>query len=160
MSNGLTEDQMISLAKPAHDRRCSCDAKYIMACSIMAAEILKLGKVNQKPTTMEELVKQCIVDSRRWFPRSFETDLLGITSFLTLCVNGESGELANKVKKILRGSVSFSDGVEAVIEEAMDIQIYLANLFGELGVDVFEEYWKKRQRNEERFGGRTAQWPI
>jgi NTP pyrophosphatase (non-canonical NTP hydrolase) len=56
-----------------------------------------------------------------------------ITNFLTLAICGESGELANLVKKEWRGDAIHK---EAVRDEMADIRIYLEHLATHLGIDL------------------------
>jgi NTP pyrophosphatase (non-canonical NTP hydrolase) len=102
------------------------------------------------PSEMAEMVKQCKEDSERWFPDTAHDNL----PFLVLALAGEVGELANVVKKIVRGSL---DGKDAAVKrqldmEATDVLVYLLNIFGVLGVDPKKAYDNIRQLNEKRFG--------
>src|SRR5262245_13782234 len=69
------------------------------------------------------IVEQCQSDSRRWFPDT--ADDLG---FNVLALAGEVGELANLVKKVLRGSVDPSEVYEDMETEAADVFIYICNV--------------------------------
>jgi NTP pyrophosphatase (non-canonical NTP hydrolase) len=93
------------------------------------------------------LVKQCLRDSQRWFPKTADDPL---HHALSLC--GETGEVANLMKKVHRGSLSLDDARERLGEEAVDALIYLCCLFATLGVDPVEIYKEKRAANELRFG--------
>lgn len=100
---------------------------------------------------VEDMIDQCLADSERWFPKT-AADLKHMV--LSLC--GESGEVANIVKKLDRGDQDLSEGVLASLAyEVTDVMIYLCNIMGllrERGVD-WDFYWKgKRQFNENRFG--------
>lgn len=93
------------------------------------------------------LIKQCQRDSERWFP-----NIAGDLPFTVLALVGETGEMANIVKKVVRGSVKLEDVVAELGEEAVDVLIYLCMVFATLGVDPVEIYRKKRAFNELRFG--------
>lgn len=99
------------------------------------------------PLNIKELVFECMKDSYEWFPE-WADDL----PFMTLALNGEAGELANLVKKTMRGSHQYEDLQPHIAEEAMDTFIYLMNVFGILEVDVMELYNAKRRANQARFG--------
>jgi NTP pyrophosphatase (non-canonical NTP hydrolase) len=98
---------------------------------------------------MGELVKQCQDDTKRWFPGT-EPNL----PFLVLALAGEVGELANVVKKIVRGSLDPKDAaVKRMLDmEATDALVYLLNIFGVLNVDPKKAYDMVRTLNEQRFG--------
>jgi NTP pyrophosphatase (non-canonical NTP hydrolase) len=86
-------------------------------------------------------------DSYDWFPE-YADDL----PFMALCLNGEAGEVANLVKKVVRGSHKYAELQPKIAEEAMDVFIYLMDIFGILEVDVMELYNAKRRSNQARFG--------
>ncbi len=102
--------------------------------------------------TLEEIQKQCIEDTKEWFP-----ELYYDMGFLTLALAGEVGELANLVKKIIRGTHDAMALKTLVEEEAIDSFIYLMNIFAVLGTNVEEAYRVKRAHNVERFGRTTAE---
>lgn len=59
-------------------------------------------------------------------------------SYLTLGLTGEAGEIANKVKKILRddGGSLTKEKTEKLLEECGDVMWYLAQLVEYLGSDM------------------------
>lgn len=96
---------------------------------------------------IQEMAEQCLKDSDEWFPnQSRQPD------FLVLCLFGEVGELANEVKKVLRGTHRFDDQLPKIKEEATDVLIYLLNFMAIMGIDIEKEYNDKRQFNVSRFG--------
>jgi NTP pyrophosphatase (non-canonical NTP hydrolase) len=103
----------------------------------------------REPSEIALLARECMADSERWFPGQAH-DL----PFLTLALAGEVGELANVVKKIVRGSLSPTDAaVKRQLDmEATDAFIYLMNIFALLDVDPQLCYNNVRQLNEARFG--------
>jgi NTP pyrophosphatase (non-canonical NTP hydrolase) len=97
---------------------------------------------------LQAMITQCTSDSARWFPGAQD---LGFT---TLAMCGEAGEVANLVKKIVRGSITFEDVYLELPEEIIDVLIYLCNLMGlpEFKDTNWKEIWDaKRRFNEERF---------
>lgn len=97
-----------------------------------------------------DMIRDCVEDSARWFPGEAQ----GMPN-LVLCLAGEVGEVANIVKKVVRGSLRMEDAMETLPEEIIDVLIYLCNLMGhETFVDVnWQAIWnKKRAYNEARFG--------
>lgn len=58
--------------------------------------------------------------------------------YLTLGLVGEAGELANKVKKVLRGDLNRAAIEEGIKHELGDILWYLSELCSEMGLS-FEE---------------------
>jgi NTP pyrophosphatase (non-canonical NTP hydrolase) len=102
------------------------------------------------PSEMALLVRQCQEDSQRWFPGTTQDNL----PFLVLALAGEVGELANVVKKIVRGSLDARDAaVKRQLDmEATDCLVYLLNIFGALNVDPKKAYDMVRTLNEKRFG--------
>jgi len=97
---------------------------------------------------INDIVRQCRTDSAIYFPST--SDDIG---HMTLALCGETGELANVIKKIHRGSLSIEDEdvVASIAGELADILIYLANMIGLFGFDASELYKLKRQFNNERF---------
>lgn len=108
---------------------------------------------------LEEMISQCTADSNRWFPKA--QDL----STMTLAMCGEAGEVANLVKKIVRGSLTTEEAMDygamsdiekdTLQEEVVDVLIYLCNIMGlsEFADINWQEIWEtKRDFNEQRFG--------
>jgi len=106
------------------------------------------------------LMRQCREDSERWFPKT-QDDL----AFMTLAMAGEVGEVANIVKKVVRGSMTLNDAMSSAImgaqekdtlqEEIVDVLIYLLSLMSLpqfKDVDWMDIWYKKRKLNLERFG--------
>lgn len=94
---------------------------------------------------LQQASKQCYEDTEKWFPH---VNNLG---FMALALCGEAGELANLVKKVERGSVD-ADVVEVeMVEEVADVFTYLLNIAAILGMDLEQEFNRKRSINEKRF---------
>ena len=60
-----------------------------------------------------------------------------------LCVAGESGELCNRVKKILRGDNSLESQREKLLGELADVITYSDLMISALGADTEQVIWKK-----------------
>jgi NTP pyrophosphatase (non-canonical NTP hydrolase) len=95
---------------------------------------------------LAHLVEECGIDSKKYFP-----DVSKSLSYLVLCLCGESGELANIVKKIERGDKSVEQDFDALESEVADIFIYLLCIVDTLRIDLYQVYKTKREFNNERF---------
>ncbi|MBF0416335.1 MAG: nucleotide pyrophosphohydrolase [Magnetococcales bacterium] len=71
--------------------------------------------------------------------------------YLVLGALGELGELANVVKKALRGDHPLEYFSNDFKEEIADVFIYLIKICQTLNVDLEEAFLKKLSINEERF---------
>jgi NTP pyrophosphatase (non-canonical NTP hydrolase) len=100
--------------------------------------------------TLNELAEQCQDDVERWFPDK-AWDL--VHQALGLC--GETGELANKVKKADRGTHTYAELRDEMCREAIDALVYLFSVFAILEMNPEEEYARVRAANESRFGRRV-----
>ncbi|AWY07543.1 nucleotide pyrophosphohydrolase [Streptomyces phage LazerLemon] len=71
------------------------------------------------------------------YPHAGEQHIDGL-AYVALGLVGEAGEIANKVKKIIRdcGGVVEPERLTAIAEEAGDVLWYLARLCTEMGVDL------------------------
>ena len=96
------------------------------------------------------LLVQMQEDSDRWFGEGTQNNL-GVMA-LGLC--GESGEVADIVKKLMRGSINISDPnvLDHLQEELVDVFHYWMLLSGMLHLDFHKVYEEKRTFNELRFG--------
>lgn len=106
---------------------------------------------------LEQMILQCTNDSYRWFPNP----VTHTPQNQTLCLAGEVGEVANIVKKVVRGSMTIGEAIagvglkEPLPMEIIDCLVYLCNLMGlaEFQDVDWEAIWKqKRAYNELRFG--------
>lgn len=107
--------------------------------------------VNDIPTDelLASMALGAVQDSERWFP---EAQKLGLVYDIT-CLTGEVGEFANLVKKVARGSLSYSDAVvrHDLAMELTDVFTYLLLIAGKMKLDLFQAYNLKRAENEKRF---------
>lgn len=76
---------------------------------------------------------------------------LNILGFLVLALSGEVGEIANIVKKIVRGDYTLEEKKEDIKEEIIDTLIYLMKLSYQFNIDIENEYLKKMEKNKMRF---------
>ena len=95
-----------------------------------------------------DMMLQMREDSDRWFGAGTSENM----TLMVLGICGEAGEVADLVKKVIRGSLTLEQAVPEIKEECIDVLHYLLMVMGMLGVDVIEEYKKKRAFNEARFG--------
>lgn len=85
-----------------------------------------------------------------WSERITESNL-DILEFLLICMIGELGELANAVKKVLRGDLPFNSIREELNEEVADVFIYLIKLCNQMNIDLEESFLTKLEKNRTRF---------
>lgn len=71
--------------------------------------------------------------------------------FLLVSLTGEVGEVANIVKKIVRGDFKLSERKSDIQEELADVFIYLMKLSYQLDIDLEKAYMAKMGKNRERF---------
>lgn len=122
---------------------------FIEACADaaddLADETSHLGSLG-----LFSLAKRMRTNSERWFP-SLHDGHLDLRVFYTLGLAGEVGEVANLVKKMVRGVYEKPPEVDIGAELA-DIFTYLLLLADELDVDLLIEYENKATYNERRWG--------
>lgn len=104
------------------------------------------------------LARQCLDDTKMWFPRTKPAEVQDALWFHGPCMMGEAGEFVNKLKKVVRGSASFDEMKSSLVDELTDTFTYMLSCAGLLDVDLIEEYFKKREFNSRRFGkGATSE---
>ncbi len=96
--------------------------------------------------SIEEYIKEMQEDSARWFPNGGR-DLL----ILVLGLVGESGEVADELKKYLRNPHDWDQRVEKIKIEVIDVFHYWCLIVGLLDIDVDEIYRQKREYNIGRY---------
>ena len=74
-----------------------------------------------------------------------------ILQFLVLSLAGEVGELANCVKKVVRGDENLASSKDRISEELTDILIYVLKLAYQMNIDLEESYLQKLETNKSRF---------
>jgi NTP pyrophosphatase (non-canonical NTP hydrolase) len=99
--------------------------------------------------SIEDYIQEMQEDSARWFEYDDFTSGRLLTFVLGLC--GESGEVADLLKKHLRGSKTYEEMKEEMVVELIDVFHYWCLLIGLLGVDVDAVYQLKREFNVQRY---------
>lgn len=94
--------------------------------------------VTPEPLTFAHFQRVCAHRNLISFPPQCQC-----LEFLSLAINGESGELASKVKKVWRGSIPLTLAQPSIVEEAVDAITYAVLLLDVLGVNVGEAIRKK-----------------
>lgn len=104
-------------------------------------------------TDLSNLARQMRADSERWFPTTHAvTASIPLPVFYALGMAGEVGEVANDVKKLYRDNDDTPRKIIKIGAELADVLTYLLLLADELGIDIEDEYEKKREFNEARWG--------
>jgi NTP pyrophosphatase (non-canonical NTP hydrolase) len=110
---------------------------------------------NGNKNLLQQLAEQCGQDSIKYFPdiQSAKGTTYGRLLHDAGACASEAGELLEVVKKIDRGSFEYdNEGTKAALTgEAVDVLIYVLNVFYDLGVDPLTAYFKKRDFNNGRF---------
>src|SRR6266853_6797305 len=96
---------------------------------------------------LNAIAQEVSTDGHRWFPK---VDGNIAHTMLGLC--GEVGEAADLVKKYERYTLDWEGLKKKLPEELIDVLTYTLKLASQIGMNVEEEYHKKRTFNEERFG--------
>lgn len=97
---------------------------------------------------LKTIQQEIFGDSLKWFGEEVATDL--ITAVLG--INGEAGECAEVIKKLLRGTLPHNNvAYSRLAEEICDTFIYCMLAMEVLGLDMEEVYREKREINIERF---------
>jgi NTP pyrophosphatase (non-canonical NTP hydrolase) len=92
--------------------------------------------------------------SIEWFPKVYTRSQIDRMVHVVLGISGESGELANVMKKINRERATFDeDAYHDLVLEAADILIYVLLFFSLIGADPMEAIIEKHNHNIGRFGG-------
>lgn len=101
---------------------------------------------------MASLAAEARANSERWFPLVHDPEQAAVPLLVhyALGLAGEAGEVANLVKKQLRGGRVYGD--QFLGDELADVFIYLLLLADEAGIDLQAAYERKRDICEERWG--------
>jgi NTP pyrophosphatase (non-canonical NTP hydrolase) len=99
---------------------------------------------------IEALAEQMAKDSADWFGPDINKDV----TVHVLGLVGEAGEVADELKKVLRGSKTMQEALPKLYEEMIDQFIYWVLLARAIGLlpRIHEVYEAKRVANMKRFG--------
>lgn len=100
---------------------------------------------------MNDRMQQAVEDSAIWFPTNIHDQSERALILWALCICGEAGELANKVKKFARGSLTLGEVLPLAADELVDVLVYCFNMAAALDIDLEHEYDRKRRVNVDRF---------
>lgn len=98
--------------------------------------------------SLQEIAEEIAKDSQDWFGDGGAHKNLGVSA---LGLAGEAGEVADIVKKVMRGSITIAEARDDIAEELIDVMHYWLMLCYMFGVDITAEYDKKREINVQRF---------
>ena len=79
--------------------------------------------------------------------------------YVALALAGEIGELANVVKKLERGDITYEQALVQAEDEAADVLIYLLKLSYQTGIDLEAAFINKQRANEVRFAALAKPHP-
>jgi NTP pyrophosphatase (non-canonical NTP hydrolase) len=102
-------------------------------------------------STIPEFQKSMYEMGKRWFPRMYADGSVDL-NMLVFGLVEEAGEVAGAMKKFLRGSLTREQWQAKMAEETVDTFHYLALIWLVLNIDAGEEYGRKTEINEARFG--------
>ncbi|ETZ22768.1 MazG nucleotide pyrophosphohydrolase domain-containing protein [Pedobacter sp. V48] len=90
-------------------------------------------------------------ESKFPWDQMISADNLQTLQYLALALSGESGEVANAIKKVVRGDVSYESQRPEIIAEVTDVFIYVLKLAYQMGFDLEGAYLEKMELNREKF---------
>ena len=76
---------------------------------------------------------------------------MDVLEFLMISLVGEVGEVANIIKKVLRGDFALLSAMPAISEECADIFAYLMKMCNQMNINLEHAYLNKLKKNESRF---------
>jgi NTP pyrophosphatase (non-canonical NTP hydrolase) len=78
-------------------------------------------------------------------------DNLQHLQYLIIALAGEVGEMANCVKKVLRGDEQFESSKSNIEGELTDVFIYTIKIAYQMNIDLEKSYTKKLEINRSKF---------
>jgi len=76
---------------------------------------------------------------------------IDVLEHLLVCLIGEVGEVANIVKKVVRGDHTYASKRAELTDELADIFAYILKLANQLNIDLEQAYLNKMEQNRKRF---------
>jgi len=101
---------------------------------------------------IKALGRQMLEDSVEWFGEEVAKDIVHIT----LGIVGEAGEVAEAMKKVMRGSWDLREGGIKYCGELVDVLIYVLIAAEICNFDIIEGYKEKREFNMKRFSRESS----
>ncbi|MDD3102570.1 MAG: MazG nucleotide pyrophosphohydrolase domain-containing protein [Patescibacteria group bacterium] len=83
--------------------------------------------------------------------QKINSENIHILEYLIIGLIGEVGELANIIKKIRRGDLTYSEHKDDIAEEIVDVFIYLLKMAYQNDIDIEQEFLRKLEKNKRRF---------
>jgi NTP pyrophosphatase (non-canonical NTP hydrolase) len=105
--------------------------------------------------TIPEFQKDMVMNTFRWFPDTVKNGQIDL-HMLIYGICGEAGEVAEEMKKFLRGSRTEQQLTERLAIESVDCFHYIVLLWYVLGIDPGEVYQRITRDNEKRFGPQAS----
>jgi NTP pyrophosphatase (non-canonical NTP hydrolase) len=96
-----------------------------------------------------------VMNTFRWFPDTVKNGQIDL-HMLIYGICGEAGEVAEEMKKFLRGSRTEQQLTERLAIESVDCFHYIVLLWYVLGIDPGEVYQRITRDNEKRFGPQAS----
>jgi NTP pyrophosphatase (non-canonical NTP hydrolase) len=78
-------------------------------------------------------------------------DNLDMLEYLALSLAGEAGEVANAVKKVIRGDLPYDEQRKEIELELTDVFIYLIKFAYQMDFDLSARFIEKMEINRKRF---------
>lgn len=101
--------------------------------------------------TIPEFQKDMVDNTFRWFPGVVQNGEIDL-HVLIYGICGEAGEIADEMKKFIRGSRTNDQLIDRLAIESVDCFHYIVLLWYVLGIDPGEVYQSLTEANEKRFG--------
>lgn len=113
------------------------------------------------PTDMDDLAKECLANSRRWFPDPHSRGMEDAIVHMALGIAGEAGEVVELIKKAHRFGENWESSLnpKKVGDELSDVIVYCLNLAELLGISIERAMRDKRHECEQRYQRRLAGLP-
>lgn len=111
------------------------------------------------PTTLDDTARECLANSRRWFPDPHERGIEHAILHMALGIAGEAGEVVELVKKAHRFGKTEEIDRKKLGDELADVIVYCLNLAALLEINPDVALNRKRHECEQRYQRRLAGLP-